>query len=225
MLIDMHVHTDRYSDCAHASPEAMTRAAAERGLDGIVITEHDYLWSQTEIDALQQQGPALKILRGVEISTKQGHALVYGMSTRDADAFSWHMELSELTEIAHAAGGIVVLAHPARYRDKIPSEVYKSEIDGVEVLSMNIRRYMADAISTLQSELSLPGIAGTDAHATDSLGFYATDFDHSIETEQDLVKAITTRAFSLYSDDARVAAHNKRYHGEADAMHHLLKAS
>ena len=223
MIIDMHVHTEEYSGCAHMSPEAMAQTAVDRGLDGVVITEHDYLWSQDELQALQTRFPALRILRGIEVSTAEGHALAYGVSAEDAASFYAHMPLADLTHTVHDAGGIVILAHPTRYEDDIPDEVYDAHIDGVEALSLNVRMYMERAIQSLASELDVPSIAGTDAHVTESLGFYGTDFHTPIETEQDLIAAVRTQAYSLCGDLGRITAYNGTVRDQVAQMEHLLQ--
>jgi predicted metal-dependent phosphoesterase TrpH len=214
----MHVHTDRYSDCGKMSPEAMARAAIERGLDGVVLTEHNRQWSPAEGLALQRQFPALKILRGIEVSAAEGHVLVYGVSSPDALAFYPDMPIVQLARAAHAAGGIVVLAHPARYEESIPGAVYHAGIDGVELYSMNIRMYMEAAVQGLDARLGKPGIAGTDAHAVEWLGFYATDFHHTIQSEQDLVQAVRARAFTLHRDLGRVCAYNRQLESQVAQM-------
>lgn len=219
----MHVHTSKYSSCAGMPPEAMAQAALKRGLDGVVITEHDHLWSTAETQTLQRQFPALKILRGIEVSAAEGHALVYGVSEAAADAFYPNMSFGELASIVHAGGGIVVLAHPARYEDTIPTAIYHAGIDGVEVFSMNIRMYMEAAIEGLCATLSQAHcIAGSDAHTVDSLGYYATSFICPIRSEQDLVRAILARAFTLYCDRERVRAYNQQIHGQVGQMQRLL---
>ncbi|TFG73314.1 MAG: PHP domain-containing protein [Anaerolineales bacterium] len=223
MIIDMHVHTEKYSGCAHMSPQVMAKTAIERGMDGVVITEHDYLWSEIETQTLQAQFPELKILRGIEVSTAEGHALAYGISTENTAYFYPNVPLSELTRIVHDVGGIVILAHPARYEDEIPNEVYTAGIDGVELMSMNVRKYMEQAIETIQSQLKLPGIAGTDAHVTDSLGIYGTNFQVAIDSEQELVAAIKAHAYSLYGNLDRIQAYNRTVKNKVNQMEKLLQ--
>jgi predicted metal-dependent phosphoesterase TrpH len=222
MRIDMHVHTERYSNCAHMSPDAMAHAAAARGLDGVVITEHDVLWAESELNALRARHPDLTILRGIEVSTAAGHALAYGISREETAAFTYHIPLRALTRRVHAAGGIVILAHPARYDARFPGAVYRAKLDALEVRSFNIRGYMEQPIETLQADLGLPGVAGTDAHNTDVLGLYATDFDAPIETEADLVAAFKAHAFSIAADTARIRAFNA---GIPDPLEHLLHSN
>ncbi len=45
MLIDIHIHTTRYSECSSLHPVDMAVAAKEAGLDGICLTEHQTVWS------------------------------------------------------------------------------------------------------------------------------------------------------------------------------------
>jgi predicted metal-dependent phosphoesterase TrpH len=206
------------------SPEAMARTAQARGLDGVVITEHDVLWSLEEVAALQAAFPALRIFRGIEVSTAEGHALAYGISDAVAAGFDAQMPLMELTAAVHAAGGVVVLAHPTRYEDEVPDAVTEADLDAVEALSLNVRMYMAEAIDKLQADLGVPGTAGSDAHVTDSLGFYATDFDDAIESERDLAAAIRADAFSLHANQARIAAYNAGVGAEVAQMAQLIQA-
>lgn len=223
MKIDMHVHTERHSGCAAMSPEAMAQAAIRRGLDAVVITEHDYLWSEDEVRELQAQFPALKILRGIEVSVEEGHALVYGVTRAETGAFAFKMPLSALADIVHGAGGVVMLAHPARYEDVVPETVFHTDLDGVEVFSMNVRMYMEAAIQHLQASMGLPGIAGTDAHVTDSLGYYATDFRAAIDTERDLVDALKAGVFSVMCDARRVRAFNRQLDGQVVHLAELFR--
>jgi hypothetical protein len=200
----------------------MAQAALDRGLDGVVITEHNVLWSRDEIERLQRRCPALKILRGIEVSAKEGHALVYGVSESETVAFYPDMPIGRVTRIAHQAGGIVILAHPARYEDVIPGSVYAAGLDGVELFSRNIRLYMEAAIQDLYATLGKPGIAATDAHAPESLGLYATVFETVIDDEQDLVRAIQTQAFALHCDLASVCSFNRQIEAQTAQMQRLL---
>ena len=45
MLVDIHIHTSRYSECSSLHPIDMAVAAKEAGLDGICLTEHQTVWS------------------------------------------------------------------------------------------------------------------------------------------------------------------------------------
>lgn len=84
MLIDLHTHTNEYSPCSKMAPHALIETAIKRGLDGIVLTEHNYLRPPEEIDSLRKKFPQIKIFNGIEVSTEEKeHVLVYGVLKPD----------------------------------------------------------------------------------------------------------------------------------------------
>ena len=77
--IDLHVHTRRYSPCAEAlDPDHLPERLESLGLDGLVITEHDHLWSTEDIEYLNRRMRHGRIYRGVEVSSRNGHFIVIG---------------------------------------------------------------------------------------------------------------------------------------------------
>src|SRR5271165_2341377 len=79
MKIDHHIHTSRYSPDSSIDPAELLEHACEIGLDGIVITEHDYQWQADELAELAARAPSLRVFSGAEISAREGHFLVYGL--------------------------------------------------------------------------------------------------------------------------------------------------
>src|SRR5215813_195545 len=79
MKFDLHMHTTRHSPDSFMDPQVMLQRAREIGLHGVVITEHDWLWTEAELDELRAAAPGLVVLAGVEVSTRQGHFLAYGV--------------------------------------------------------------------------------------------------------------------------------------------------
>ncbi|MCX5757678.1 MAG: PHP domain-containing protein, partial [Candidatus Hydrogenedentes bacterium] len=86
LYIDIHVHTRRHSTCSHIDPELLVHQALRAGLDGLVITEHQYQWGPEELAALaaQSHDPHFLLLAGFEYSTTHGDLLVYGLTTTQA---------------------------------------------------------------------------------------------------------------------------------------------
>jgi len=201
----------------------MAQTAIARGLDAVVITEHDVQWSQAEVDALQAHFPEVRILRGIEVSVAEGHALMYGAPDEIISQLTFKMPLTELTDLAHDAGALVYLAHPTRYEDSIPDGVYDAGIDGVEAYSLNVREYMADAIKGLQAKLGVPRIAGTDAHATDALGFYSTEIHAPVASERDLVDSLRAGESNLQGSRTRIEAYNATVAGSVAQVRQLLR--
>src|SRR5438132_145231 len=79
MKFDLHMHTTRHSNDSDMDPWDMVRRARELKLDGVVITEHDWLWTEPELEELRISAYGLIILAGIEVSAGEGHFLVYGI--------------------------------------------------------------------------------------------------------------------------------------------------
>ena len=201
--IDLHVHTGRYSQCAEAlDPYLLDRAARESALDGLVITEHDAIWTDEEIAELRMRfGKNLKIYRGVEVSSSDGHFVVIGM--QKTDKISVGISLAELFSIAAEYDAAIILVHPhrsdsgRRIIEKYPN--WSSYLHAVEVASTYTHggeeKSAARHLATL-ADLAM--VAGSDAHCLDNVGIYSTEFDFLPEDEAALAAAIKSRAGSPY---------------------------
>ena len=52
MKIDHHLHTARHSPDSVIDPIQLVSRASSIGLDGLVITEHDFQWEAEELEEL-----------------------------------------------------------------------------------------------------------------------------------------------------------------------------
>ncbi|TAK67448.1 MAG: hypothetical protein EPO22_02915, partial [Dehalococcoidia bacterium] len=113
MLIDLHTHTRPLSWDSYLSPDDLVERSKQAGLDGICLSEHDYLWDPAEVIALGKRHNYL-VMPAIEINTDDGHILVYGI-----DKYVYGMHRSgELAKHVNAASGAMVAAHP--YRRQMP---------------------------------------------------------------------------------------------------------
>ena len=64
MKFDLHLHTTRHSPDSHMGPLAMCRRALAIGLDGVVITEHDYQWEEGELSELSRIAAPVLVFSG-----------------------------------------------------------------------------------------------------------------------------------------------------------------
>jgi len=80
MLIDTHIHTNRYLSCSILNPVDLVYQVLKLKLSGIVIVEHYKVWAEEEIEELKRETDSneLLILRCQEVSSSIGHLLVYG---------------------------------------------------------------------------------------------------------------------------------------------------
>jgi predicted metal-dependent phosphoesterase TrpH len=201
MKLDMHVHTTRHSPDGQIDPFALAGRARELGLDGVVITEHDWLWTEAELQQLRAADPGLLFLAGVEVSCREGHFLAYGI--HNPFAVPRGMKVANLCREVHRQGGVVVGAHPFRWGqdfDRIMATEHP-ELDGLELMSNNMDADGRRRAAAVQQTARLAGLGNSDAHTLDVLGVCYTEFEDTITNMAELVGAIQAR---------RTTAHERR---------------
>lgn len=192
MRIDIHTHTGRYSPCSLLSPEELIRASVRAGLDGIIITEHNYRWKGNEIEELKSglELPAdFFIGSGQEVDSDIGHILLYGCPLDFGINRHWQDILKEV----YASGGIAILAHPFRWGHlKIYSENnnFFLKFSGLEIMSANLdhKSQIQGILKTMN--IGMPAVGGSDAHSLAMTGTYFTYFPDFIRTECDMINAL-----------------------------------
>lgn len=180
MILELHAHTSRHSACSNADAVKLVRQIAARGLDGVVITDHHYLWPQEELDQLRVEAglPAHFLLfSGQEVDTDHGHIVVIGAS----QPISGPSKLAQLRAELPAAA--FIWAHPLR-KGKIPTKEQLTSpfINACEVVSLNqtpLENYRGLA---LWHEYRFTATAGSDTHAHGNEGAFPTQFDHFVPT-------------------------------------------
>ena len=189
MLLELHCHTAEHSGCSVVEAVDLVRQVHAKGLQGLVFTDHHYLWPADEIHEVRQAAGVpnyFLILSGQEVTTSgSGDVLVYG-ATR---SLSRGMTLKEIrTRYPEAA---LVLAHPFRNENKPgPERLLNPLLDGVEIFSSN--HTVAENSRGLKAwhTHKFTAVAGTDTHGLGYAGTYPTLFDHPVATVEDLVEEL-----------------------------------
>jgi hypothetical protein len=105
MKIDLHVHTRERSPCACSSTDEMILAAVDRGLDGLVITDHDRLVPTEDLAYLNAKYAPFRVFGGIEVTTRGEHVLVLGVQD----------------EALRIGGGPIPISMPSFRRGKVSS--------------------------------------------------------------------------------------------------------
>lgn len=187
MLIDIHLHSSRHSACSAAEPADLVRAAAARNLQGVVLTEHHYLWSKEELEALRAEtatGPHFLILSGQEVETEIGHVLVFGA----AETIPERLDLAELRR--KFPGAALVWAHPFRGREPDPAVLVNPILDAVEILNTNHTAKEHYHALAAWHRHRFTAVAGSDAHEGRLAGVFPTVFDHPVKSARELAAEI-----------------------------------
>jgi predicted metal-dependent phosphoesterase TrpH len=191
----IHAHSF-YSFDSLLPPWAYLRFAIWHKLDFLCITDHNTLAGSRAL-ARMNRCPRLQVVIGAEYATDRGD--VIGLFV-DEDIPERRFE--RVTQAIHDQGGLVLLPHPYRGRDRVDDDVW-SAIDAVEVF--NSRSSQASNRLALEQALAFdkPRYAGADIHTLWELlrnaTFVSLDGDGSLR-QQLLVapRRLTTRATSRH---------------------------
>jgi predicted metal-dependent phosphoesterase TrpH len=205
LLIDLHTHTRPYSWDSYLSPDDLVERSKQAGLDGICLSEHDYLWDPEEVYALGRRHSFL-VLPAIEINTDDGHILVYGI-----DKYVYGMHRSgDLARHVEQARGAMVGAHP--YRRHMPWHM-QDERDYGDALARAARNVAFKHCVALEKlngrgtvrenqfsaalceHMNMPGTAGTDAHSISDIGRVATNFERDIHDVHELIEELKAGRF------------------------------
>ncbi len=173
LICDLHVHTN-YSKDGESSIEEILRRAEEEGLDVIAITDHDSVDGAKKALTLPS---AVLVIPGIEVSTKQGHLLVLGVT----EVIPSGLDVVETIVIARRVGALLILPHPYhvwRHGVARRKKAGMSAVDAVEVFNS---RYIVGSANKkaarIAKRLGKPCVGGSDAHHAKFVGFGRTFVD------------------------------------------------
>jgi predicted metal-dependent phosphoesterase TrpH len=193
MKFDHHIHTARHSPDSSINPYGLVQRARQIGLDGVVITEHDYQWQPDELAELAARASPLRVFSGAEVSAREGHFLVYGLKSLDEAVPG--ITVAELLRVVQAEGAAIVAAHPFRWDqpfDEIVAE-HGPAFDALELVSKNVTRETRAQTEALLRQHGMGATGSSDAHEIESLGCYFTELEGPIDTIADFAAALRAR--------------------------------
>lgn len=192
--IDLHVHTRRYSPCAETlEPYELSKAMLAKNVGGVVITEHDLLWEEKEINELNRSlGPDMRVYRGVEITAEEAHLVVIGAT--DIKDVRPRLPAREVIRAVRQQGAAVILAHPFLAEHKMFSlnggNSWLQELHALEVASSLTVGDAERKTRLLAYQKGLMRVAGSDAHSLEKVGATYTSFPRPPAHEQELAQMI-----------------------------------
>ncbi len=218
-LYETHLHTFQSSACASDPGYDMAKAAHEKGYAGIIVTDHHWggntrtdrslPWAQwAEAFAAGYRDAKryadthdFDVFFGYEAGFDATEFLIYGVTPEWMAA---HPELKDATmaehfKLVHAAGGMVIHAHPYRETWYIKEiRLVPELVDGVEGINgahscsrstCHNRPEFDEKAQAYALQHSLPMTAGSDIHTTNLFGA-GVAFRRRLTSAQDYCKAI-----------------------------------
>ena len=201
LLFDTHLHTRRHSACSSIDESLLIDRAVRMGLDGLVLTEHHYQWTQDELDTLvTDSGHAgFILLAGFEYSSSKGDILIYGLEPEQAADFEPGGAPEVILAQAQAMGAACVAAHPTRAAIPFDERIFDMPFDALEVRSVNLASHEQRLAQKLADDLGRRAIVSSDAHCLDDVGAYMTEFLLPIQSMADLQNSLRRGTFRPYS--------------------------
>jgi len=179
LICDLHVHTNVSKD-GESSVEEILKRAEEAGLDAIAITDHDSVDGAKRAMACKSN---VIVIPGIEVSTKQGHLLVLGVT----EVIPSGLDVGDTIAMAHDLGGVLILPHPFhmwRHGVARKKRAPMLLVDAVEVFNS---RYIVGSANgkaaRIAKRLGKPCVGGSDAHNAKFVGFGRTFVDAEPDVE------------------------------------------
>jgi len=187
---DLHTHS-RGSFDSLASPKDMVKAAADRGLTHLAITDHDRIDVALEARALSQT--AVTVIVGEEVKTRDGDLICLFLET----AIPPGLSAMETIAAAREQGGLVGIPHPFdRMRGSLLRDAAMASlaphVDWVEAHNARLVGHGNEDAALFAHDNDLPGIAVSDAHSVMEIGVAYMALDGDPSTAAGLLAALAT---------------------------------
>ena len=192
-LADLHCHTSASFDSL-SKPQSVVRAAAERGLTHLAITDHDRL--EGALEARAAASDDLHVIIGQEVRTSAGDLIGLFLERPIPSGLAPH----EAAQLIHDQGGVVGVAHPFdRFRAGAGRKGWETELEQLVPLldyveTWNARLMVGDGnqrAAEFAAANSLAGAAVSDAHTVLEVGVAYTIADGPLETAEQFRAAMT----------------------------------
>lgn len=189
MLIEMHCHSSEHSSCSSVSALELVQSVYAKKLQGLVLTDHHFLWSEAELAELRRKAglpDQFVILSGQETNVSTfGDVLIYGAPVVIPRGAS----LSEIRK--EYPNSAIVWAHPYRDGREPKQELLCSPLlDGIEIFNSNhtVRGNSLGLRDWHRYHFIATG--GTDTHGASYAGIYPTWFESAPGTIEELAAEI-----------------------------------
>ncbi|MCF6466281.1 PHP-associated domain-containing protein [Clostridium sp. Cult2] len=193
MIIDTHVHENKYSSDSFIDLKKAIDMAKLIGLDGMCITNHDNNHLRKDLgDYVKING--ILVIVGAEVLTHQGDILVFGL--KDIPKEKIHAE--ELLKLVRKHKGVAIAAHPFRNNNRgLENHLHEVAdlLHGVESFNGSTYSYHNLYAYATATQLGLPSFGASDAHVLDRIGKYATKFYDGIRDDKDFIEAVKAKTF------------------------------
>ncbi|MFL5719518.1 MAG: PHP-associated domain-containing protein [Chloroflexota bacterium] len=189
-FVDLHTHSKGSFDSL-ASPRDMVKAAVDRGLTHLAITDHDRVDVAQEARALGSS--ELTVIVGEEVKSRDGDLICLFLER----AIPPGLSAMETIAAAREQGALVGIPHPFdRMRGSLLRDAAMASlaphVDWVEAHNARLVGHGNEDAAAFAREHDLPGIAVSDAHSVMEIGVAYMALDGDPSTPAGLLAALRT---------------------------------
>lgn len=185
MKLDMHIHSTHSPD-GLVTPRDIMKFAKKNGLDGLCIADHNTLKGALEAKAMAKEFD-LVVVRGMEVSSKDGHVLAYGIGSEFKRR---RCALNTVRDI-RKMGGLAAIAHPFRWWSGVGKKLtIKSTPDALETFNARSTEVHNKKASRLRERMKVRQVAGSDAHFLENVGRAYIISNNHLGSEEEVLEAI-----------------------------------
>jgi hypothetical protein len=183
---DLHVHS-RFSVDSRSRIAAIVEQLGVAGLTGFALTDHNTVAGHPHLKEIAARYPKYVLVPGVEVSTREGHLLVYGVS----ETPPVHRPLVETLEWVDAHGGVPVLAHPFRWAHGVGRRwAQHAKVAGIETMNGHNGEVANARAELVAARRGLGGTGGSDAHELAEVGTAYTEFPQAVASVEELLEQL-----------------------------------
>jgi predicted metal-dependent phosphoesterase TrpH len=188
-FVDLHCHTRASFDCLSA-PKAVVKAAAERGLTHLAITDHDRI--DGALEARERAPAGLTVIVGEEVKTAEGDLICLFLERAVPPGLS----VAETIAAAREQGGLVGIPHPfdrlrgSLLREEPAATALGHQIDWIETHNARVVGRGNHRAAEYAREHGLPGVAVSDAHSILEIGVAYTKLEGDPSAPAGLLAAL-----------------------------------
>jgi predicted metal-dependent phosphoesterase TrpH len=200
MHLDLHNHT-QYSPDSRVLPAHLVARAKAMGLSGVAITDHNAVGGVPAAEAAA--GPDFLVIPALEVSTKSGHVLAYGVR----EVVPRDLTVPETVERIVALGGVAVAAHPYRFWSGLgEAVVVGAPFAAYETCNARTLREGNVRAQALARERGVGQTGGSDSHFLDEVAQAVTAIDTGLLRVDDVIQILGAGKTSARGRDRGASA-------------------
>ena len=189
LRLDLHLHST-YSPDSQLRLEAAVEQLGVAGVNGFALTDHNTVAGHASLRSLAERFPKYRFVPGVEVSTREGHLLAFGIDAVPP----LHHPVVETVAWIEAHGGVAVPAHPARHSHGIGRRVAEAlKVPALETVNGHNSEVANARAALIAARRRLGETGGSDAHDAAGVGRGFTLFPEGIDTVEEVLEELRRR--------------------------------